>query len=96
MKHEGLLESLFGIATVLAGRQEFDSRQSNIPFSVLRRPDWPTQPPIQGNLSHMVKRPRREANHSLPSSAEVKNGGAIPPYVYVSVVKVKVFLRLAL
>jgi hypothetical protein len=27
----------------------------------------------------MVKRPEREADHSPPSSAEVKNGGAIPP-----------------
>jgi hypothetical protein len=26
-----------------------------------------------------VKRPGREADHSPPSSAEVKNGGALPP-----------------
>jgi hypothetical protein len=26
-----------------------------------------------------VKRSKREADHSSPSSAEVKNGGAIPP-----------------
>jgi hypothetical protein len=26
-----------------------------------------------------VKKPRREADKSLPSSVEVKNGGAIPP-----------------
>jgi hypothetical protein len=26
-----------------------------------------------------IKRPGREADHSPPSSAEVKNGGAIPP-----------------
>jgi hypothetical protein len=35
----------------------------------------PTQPPVQwvpGALSLGVKRPRREANHSPPSSAEVK------------------------
>jgi hypothetical protein len=35
-----------------------------------------TQPPIQwapGALSLGVKRPEREAEHSLPSSAEVKN-----------------------
>jgi hypothetical protein len=32
-----------------------------------------------GTFSPGVKRPGREANHSLPSSAEVKNGGAIPP-----------------
>jgi hypothetical protein len=36
----------------------------------------PTQPPIQwvpGALSLGVKRPGREAHHSPPSSAEVKN-----------------------
>jgi hypothetical protein len=41
-----------------------------------------TQPPMQwvrGALSPGVKRPGREADHSPPSSAEVKNGGAIPP-----------------
>jgi hypothetical protein len=35
----------------------------------------PTQPPIQwvpGSLSLAVKRPGREADHSPPSSAEVK------------------------
>jgi hypothetical protein len=41
-----------------------------------RRSLGSTQPPIQwipGALSLGVKRPRREADHSLPSSAEVKN-----------------------
>jgi hypothetical protein len=36
----------------------------------------PTQPPVQwvpGALSRGVKRPGREADHSPPSSAEVKN-----------------------
>jgi hypothetical protein len=36
----------------------------------------PTQPPIQwvpGSLSLGVRRPGREADHSLPSSTEVKN-----------------------
>jgi len=43
-----------------------------------KNPEWPgepTQPPIQwvpGALSLEVKRPRYEADHSLPSSAEVK------------------------
>jgi hypothetical protein len=31
-----------------------------------------------GALSPGVKRPGREADHSPPSSADVKNGGAIP------------------
>jgi hypothetical protein len=42
----------------------------------------PTQPPIQwapGAPSLWVKRPGREANHSPPSSAEVKMRGAIHP-----------------
>jgi len=43
----------------------------------------PTQPPIQrakGALSLDVKRPVREADHSPPSSAEVKNAWRyIPP-----------------
>jgi hypothetical protein len=49
-------------------------------FCVPPRPDrlWGlTQPPIQwvpGALSLGVKRPGREADHSPPSSAEVKNG----------------------
>jgi hypothetical protein len=41
----------------------------------------PTQPPIQwlpGPPSPGVKRQRLEADHSPSSSAEVKNGGAIP------------------
>jgi hypothetical protein len=41
-----------------------------------------TQPPIQwgpGALSPGIKRPGLEADHSSPSSEEVKNGGAIPP-----------------
>jgi hypothetical protein len=31
-----------------------------------------------GALSPEVKRPGREADHAPPSSADVKNGGAIP------------------
>jgi hypothetical protein len=34
---------------------------------------------VLGTISPGVKRPGREADHSLPSSAKVKNGGAIPP-----------------
>jgi hypothetical protein len=46
-------------------------------FTSASRPaPWPTQPPIQwvpGALSLGLKRPGREANHSLPSNADVKN-----------------------
>jgi hypothetical protein len=40
------------------------------------------QPPIQwvpGAISLGIMRPGREADHSPPSNAEMKNGGAIPP-----------------
>jgi hypothetical protein len=52
----------------------------------------PTQPPIQwipGALSLEVKRPGREADHSPPSSAEVKNAWgytSIPPVLLHGVV----------
>jgi hypothetical protein len=50
-------------------------------FSKASRPALgPTQPRIlPGALSPDVKRPGYEADHSSPSSAEVKNGGATPP-----------------
>jgi hypothetical protein len=41
----------------------------------------PIQPPVQrimGTLSSGVKWPAHEVDHSSPSSAEVKNDGAIP------------------
>jgi hypothetical protein len=50
----------------------------------------PTHPPIQwvpAVLSLGVKRPGREADHSTPSSAEVKNAWSYtstPPYVFVA------------
>jgi hypothetical protein len=46
-----------------------------------------SQPPIQWVLevlSPVVKRPGREADHSSPSSAEVKNVGATPPLSHTS------------
>jgi hypothetical protein len=52
-------------------------------FSTASRPALgPTQPPIRWVPA--VKRPGHETNHSPPSSAEVKNGGAIPPFPHVS------------
>jgi hypothetical protein len=64
----------------------FDSRQWQEIFlyaTASRRALGPTQPPIQwapGALSPGVKRQVREADHSFPSSAEVKNCGAVPPF----------------
>jgi hypothetical protein len=47
----------------------------------------PTQHPVQwvpGALSPGVKRQGCEADHSPPSSAEAKKGGAIPPLPHMS------------
>jgi hypothetical protein len=50
----------------------------------------PTLPPIQwvpGDLSPGVNRPGREADHSPPTSAEVKNKWiytSTPPYAFMS------------
>jgi hypothetical protein len=52
-------------------------RSRNFLFTTASRPALgPTQPPIQwilGDFPPSVKRPDREADHSPPSSAEVKS-----------------------
>jgi hypothetical protein len=62
--------------------------QEGFLFSTASRPALgPTQPPIQwvpGTLSPGGKWPGHEADHSPPSFAEVKNGGAIPPLPHMS------------
>jgi hypothetical protein len=40
--------------------------------------------------SQRVKRPGREADHSPPSSAEVKNGGAISPLLHLFIAWFKI------
>jgi hypothetical protein len=48
---------------------------------------WPTQPRIKRvtrAVSPEIKRQWRVADHSTPSSAEVKTGGAIPPLLHIS------------
>jgi hypothetical protein len=62
----------------------FESRQGlGILFTIASSPALgPTQPPIQwvpGALSLGVKRPGREADHSLQSSATSRMRGDIPP-----------------
>jgi hypothetical protein len=73
--------------------RRFDSRRELgiFLFSTASRLDLgPTQPPIQwvpGVLSPAVKRPGREADHSLSSSAEVKNSwhyAFTPKYAFVA------------
>jgi hypothetical protein len=58
------------------GRISSLSRVKNFPFSMLSKSALgPTQPSIQlisGALAQGVKRPGRDADHSLPTSAEVK------------------------
>jgi hypothetical protein len=58
------------------GQSSSPGRVKSFLFSTSSRPAMgPTQPPIQGvpvNLSPGVKRPGRKANHSPPTSAEVK------------------------
>jgi hypothetical protein len=46
-------------------------------FLFPRRPNWLWAPPRA--LYPGVNSPEREANHSPPSSVEVKNSGALPP-----------------
>jgi hypothetical protein len=90
-------DSSVGIATRLrTGLSEqsgFDSRRGLwiFLFATASRPALgPTQPPIQwvsGILSPGVKRPRRETDHSPPSSAEVKNTWiftSTPPYAFTA------------
>jgi hypothetical protein len=72
-----------------AGRLGFYSLQCKIfLFSTVSRPTLgPTQPPIQWvwwSLSLGIKRQGREADHSPPSSAEVKKGGATLPLPHMS------------
>jgi hypothetical protein len=68
-----------------AGRPGLDFRQGKQIFvysTASRPPLAPTQPPthrVLGAVSPGVQRPKREADHSPPSRAWVKNGGAIPP-----------------
>jgi hypothetical protein len=58
---------------------DFDSREGLgiiLLTTASKQALWPTQPPMQwvpGSLSLWAKRPVREADHSPPSNAEVKN-----------------------
>jgi hypothetical protein len=70
-------------SSVVVGRPGFDSDGQEIFLysKASRRALRTTQPPIRCvPWTHfpVVKRPEREADHSPPSSAEIKNGGATP------------------
>jgi hypothetical protein len=79
------LNSSVGIVTGyrLDGRGSNPSRGKFSPFYTAFRPALrATEPRIQwvsGATSPRIKRPGNEADGSFPSSAEDKNGGAIPP-----------------
>jgi hypothetical protein len=63
----------------LQGGLGFDPCLEQISFPSAKCSDrllGPTQPHIEWILG--IKRPGREADHSTPPIAEVKNGGAIP------------------
>jgi hypothetical protein len=74
-------DSSVGIATSygIDGWISIPGSGKNLLFSTASRLALePTQ--VRGNISEGIKRPGREADHSSPSSVEVKNGGAIPPF----------------
>jgi hypothetical protein len=80
-------DSSVGIATGWTAGVRFPAGADFL-FSVASLPALgPTQPLIQWvprEISTRVKRWGREADHSTPSSAEVKNVGAIPPLPHMS------------
>jgi hypothetical protein len=54
-------------------------QDSSLPDSVQTASGAPPIQCVPAAISLEVNRPGREDDHSPPSSAEVKNGGAIPP-----------------
>jgi hypothetical protein len=70
------------------GRSSSTGRGKIFVLSTSSRPVLgPTQPPIQRVLRALppgVKRPGRDADHSPPTSAEVKNAGSIHPLPHTS------------
>jgi hypothetical protein len=72
----------------LEDRDSIPDRGKRVSLPTASRPVMgTTQPLIQcvpGVISQEVKRLGREADHSLPSSAKVKNSGAIPPLPHTS------------
>jgi hypothetical protein len=67
----------------LDGRGSILGKGTVFLISIASRPALgPTQLP--GPIFLAVNRPEREADHSPPSKAEIKNGGAIPPFLFMS------------
>jgi hypothetical protein len=72
----------------LDGRSSIPGRSNISLFSTVSSPSLgPTKPPtrwVQGSVSPKVKRTARKADHTLPSSSEFNNGGAVPPLPHMS------------
>jgi hypothetical protein len=76
-----------GVSTGWTDRVRFGSRIRAFIFTASRPALGSTQPRIKwvlGAHSSGVKRPDHETVHSHPSSAEAKNGGAVPPLLHTS------------
>jgi hypothetical protein len=80
--------SSVGIATGLTAGVRFPARARN--FVLLHsvqtgsKAHLASYPMSTGSTFPGVKRSGREADHSLPSSAKVKDGGAMPPLPHTS------------
>jgi hypothetical protein len=78
-----ITQSVWGGATGWTTRVRFVAEARNFPLLHSVQTDFGTHPPSctmgTGTLSLEVKRSERDAEYSSPSSAEAKNGGAIPP-----------------
>jgi hypothetical protein len=78
-----IFRNFYTVVGIATGYGLDDGRVKNFLFSTSSRQAMgSTQPPIQcvpGALSPGIKRPGRETDHSPPTNAEVKNGGAIYP-----------------
>jgi hypothetical protein len=63
----------------LEGQSLIPGKDKTLVFSIASIAElWPNQPPVQWVLRVIIlriKQPGREADHSPPSSSEVKNGG---------------------
>jgi hypothetical protein len=81
----GFLEQLSRYSDGLRARRPgFDSQKRQV-FSLLHSVQTGSGAhPASYPMCTGVKRLGREADHLNPSSAEVKNGGAIPPFPHMS------------
>jgi hypothetical protein len=72
----------------LDGRVSNSGRDKIFLLFTISRPALGSKGPptqwVRGPISQRVKRPGRETDHSPPSSAEMKNGGAILQLLHMS------------